>query len=141
MIKVKFWACTIGEEGSPFLDEANLDSLENAEDNIKQIIIEFNKEEQRRQGETARLRKFIKLGEEKPTLVHSWTKMRFGQEDRAGIHDIWQCERCKIIRKIYSLDGVPRGGDCYPERTCKFCHKIYTTQDRFLKHKCKERDY
>lgn len=141
MIKVRFWACTVGKEDSPFLDEATLDSLENAEDNIKQIIIEFNEEEKRRHGESAYLRKFIKLGEEEPTLVHTWTKMRFGQIDRAGIYDTWQCERCKIIRKVYTLAGVPSGGDCYPERTCEVCHKIYTTRKNFLKHKCKERDY
>jgi len=35
MIKIKFWVCDIGREDTPYLDEAIVDSLENAEEQIK----------------------------------------------------------------------------------------------------------
>jgi len=136
MKKVEFISRIDGVDGE-FIDEAYVsDEGGDLETDIKNALNEFNEEEDRRYGKKARQRFFVRLIGGTGTLVHQWHKVNLsGIKDTAGIHDVWSCSQCKLTRHIHFLDGVPSGGNCFPERTCAICNRVFKSIENFKKHK------
>ena len=142
MIKIKFQSRIIST-GRLLPDEANVNSLATAREDLLAIIDVFNAEETQRYGDKAQLRELVAVdtGQE-GQLVHDWHKKNLVGEPRAygrgrvvRIVDTWQCEKCKMLREVRTLDGVPRGGACYPERTCEVCGKIFKDAHNLERHR------
>jgi len=136
MIRVKFISQS-GNNPEELPDEAYIDENGDLETEIKKAIDEFNEEEIKRYGTKANLRKFVRLIDTPIGKVHKWEKISFyGQKTRYGTsYDLWRCEGCGLERKVISLDSVPRdAGECYPERTCAICQKVFKTEANYLKH-------
>jgi len=133
MIKVKFYYREKGEKASPDPDEVTVSSLETAEQEIKNIIEEFNRVEKVRYGDKGRPREFVKLVEKsKPILQHNWSKIGIYH----GATVPYRCSNCKLERD-YHFSNVPIGGDCYPERVCEYCKKEFKTEKGKERHTLK----
>lgn len=136
MIRVKFIA-TSGNSPEEFIDECYVDEDKDLETEIKKAVEEFNKEEKGKYGSKVRLRKFVRLIDSPRQKQHDWDKASlFGKKDCSGLsYDLWRCKCCGLEKKVISLDSVPRAGDCYPERACAICQKVFKTEKNLTKHK------
>ena len=101
------------------------------------IISNFNATELDRYGDKAQLRELVAvdIGQE-GQLQHAWHKKNLvGERNKHGnVVDIWQCTGCKIVREVMTLDSVPHGGDCYPDRTCGVCGKLFKSPANLERH-------
>lgn len=135
MIKVKF-QIRIRKSGEIINDEANVSSLATAREELVEQVAEFNRVERVRYGDDARLREFIAFDSSQGgQLQHDWRKKSLvGEERKYGIVDVYKCSQCGLKHEVLTLDGVPRGGDCFPERTCAECGRLYVDERNLKRH-------
>jgi len=134
MIKVKFIFKNkdTGEE-SDYPDEANVTSLETAEQEIKELLEQFNETERHRYGDEKTCREFVRLLDEEPTPQHEWYKMDLV----SGAVTKYKCQRCMLIEEFH-FPHVPHGGDCHPERVCEYCNEEYVSEKNLQRHQIKK---
>lgn len=136
MIRIKFQSRNLAT-GELLPEEASVGSLATAREELKELIERFNEEEKRRYGDDAQLRELVAVDtDQKGKLQHDWHKKSLcGERNKRGrIVDIWQCRGCGIRREVTTLGGVPRGGDCFPERTCVVCCKVFANAANLRRH-------
>lgn len=134
MRKVNFIARTEGSD-EEFVDEAIVLGEGDLEAELKIAVSQFNEEEKTKYGKKARQRIFVRLvGLGNP--IHEWHKVSLmGQRDAVSIYDLWRCGRCGLVRRVRSVNAVPSGGDCFPDRTCAPCSRVFKTAENLEKHK------
>lgn len=136
MIKIKFQSRN-KKTGELLADEASVGSLATAHEELEQLIEQFNIEERRRCGDDARLRELVSVdtGQE-GQLQHDWHKRNLvGERNKRGhIVDFWGCSACGMEREVAMVGDVPHSGDCFPERTCKLCGKLFKNARNLLQH-------
>lgn len=134
MIKVKFTFKRKGDnENFPSPDEASVTSLETAEEEIKQIIKEFNEVELQRYGDEKSCREFVCLFTDEPIPQHEWHKI----ESFSASLTHYRCDKCRIVKGYY-FPAVPVGGDCYPERVCIHCNQEFASEKNLQKHQIRK---
>jgi len=100
------------------------------------MVKRFNEREIQLYGKKAVLRKFLRLADKgKSQKVHNWHKIFFGQQDNCGrIYDVWECKRCGLQKRVYGLGHPPYGEECFPERTCRECNKVFKSIENYKRH-------
>ena len=144
MIRIKFQTRNVST-GDIMNEDANVISMKDARMELQALVSRFNATELARYGDDAQLRELVSVdtGQE-GQLQHDWHKKNLGSElDKHGfIFDTWQCRGCGIRREVRTLDGVPHGGDCFPERTCRVCGKVFASAKNLGRHlRRKENNY
>ena len=132
MIRIKFQSRIIAT-GRLLPDETSVGSMATAREELEEIIKRFNREEKAMYGDKAQLRELVAVdADQDGQLVHDWHKQNLGGEPKAygrghvvRIVDTWQCDKCKMVQEVRTLDNVPHGGVCFPDRTCETCGKIF----------------
>ena len=136
MIRIKFQTRNVST-GEIMNEEANVTSTKDARMELQALISQFNATELARYGDNAQLRELVAVDTgQQGQLQHDWHKKNLiGVHDKHGrIVDTWQCRGCKMLRKVVTLDGVPHGGDCFPERTCRVCGKVFVSAKSLARH-------
>jgi len=130
MVRVKFQTKNI-KTGDVYDEDVSVTSLETAEEELKELVEEFNRVEEERYGEEGRPREFVKLlTGDKGQLQHDWDKT----DIYSGAYTNYRCKNCRLEREVPTL-SPPVGGDCYPERTCVSCNRVFASEKNLLKHK------
>jgi len=137
MIKVKFvFKRKSDDKKFDAPDEANVTSLETAEQEIKELLERFNETERQRYGDEKTCREFVCLLDEKPIPQHEWYK----RDAISGVVTRYACQKCKIIKEFH-FPAVPIGGDCHPERVCEYCNKEYASEKNLQKHRLEKHNW
>lgn len=140
MIRIKFQSRNTAT-GALLADEASVTSMANARRELLTIISNFNATELSRYGDKAQLRELVAVdtGQE-GQLQHDWHKKNLVGEPkkygrRVRIVDTWQCSGCGMVREVVTLDSVPHGGACFPDRTCRVCSKLFKSPANLERHR------
>lgn len=134
MLNVKF-IFKRKDDSEEFPDEASVTSLETAEQEIKELIEQFNEVEIQRYGDEKTCREFVRLLDDAPIPQHEWHKV----ESFSASLTHYRCDRCRIVAKYY-FPAVPVGGDCHPERVCLYCNTEYASEKNLQRHQIKKHE-
>ena len=123
---------TIMKDGDyEFKEMIEVTSLEKAEEEIKGMLKEFNEEEKARYGNKARPRELVRVIKEDTDkgLTHKWFKEQMIIDEEGT--SLWRCKNCGL-----GIQGHlrPSPSECYPDRTCKECNKVFKSVKNYEKH-------
>ncbi|MBU7045031.1 MAG: C2H2-type zinc finger protein [Theionarchaea archaeon] len=119
------------EGRDPHVENLPVSSFETAEQEIKNMVEKFNNS--RLPGEKPR--KFIRIISSEATKLHNWKKISITPQcDSKGYYDLYKCEQCGLTFRRRSLNSRPPQTECYPERTCKDCQKVFVSERNLQRH-------
>ena len=146
------------DTGEQWDEEMQVPEGYDAESFIKQIIDEFNAEEDRRKSMPdlfpnfkVKYRTFIEIVSiGKKVKASEWLELKVGElktHDAGKInnvtigqggkcYDIWRCENCKLqFQSITFRDPeIILGKVCHPERVCLVCNKEFASERNLKSH-------
>ena len=102
---------------------------------LRELIDNFNKEEQQKYGPSAKLRRF--LGFSLSTITFSKCMFfRVTSKDARGDYNYWQCKNCGLV--VRQKRGVPLPDKvCYPGKVCRVCSKEFESEKNLKRHNWK----
>ena len=125
----------ISDSTGEWEEELTVPTLEGAERSVLAIIEEYNIEEERRYGETARKRRLLGIIGQ-ASDVHNWVKQTVVYNGKVE----YICSRCHLIKRIphASLSRPGTQEKCYPERVCRICNKQFVSTKNYNRHYLKK---
>jgi len=122
----------VTNDKSTWVEEIVVSNLEMAEEEVENILREFNEEEVQRYGDSVKLRRLLRVigVADADEGYHQWKKQNLVSDD--NLQDTWKCSRCQRVKK--TTLGAPSRIGCVPGRTCETCNLVFSTEERYKEH-------
>lgn len=110
-------------------------SIETAEQEIKNCVAAFNEAELENYGNEACLRSFVRVVGHTGKKTHDWERRNnYTIFNGNGSYDLYKCKSCGLEKKNPGLTGRPCSTECQPDRVCTICNKEFKSETNKSKH-------